>query len=113
MLAGLHALGFEMRQVRRQLKDSAAPPVGTWRSAPGLWEQLPRFPLRRERPRAGKRRGGGATNGSLSLELMRKAWKTDFSSFSTNVLARRAPEAVGTNTWPQFDGKPCLKGVDM
>ena len=112
MLAGLHALGFEMRQVKRQLKDSPAPPVGTWRTAPGLWEQLPRFPSR-ERPRAGKRRGGGTTNGSLSLELMRKAWKTDFSSFSTNVIARRAPEAVGTRTWPQFDGKPCVKGVDM
>ena len=61
---------------------------------------------------AGKRRGGAATNGSLSLELMRKAWKTDFSSFSTNVLAPRA-QAVGTSTWSQFDGKPCVKGVDM
>ena len=111
MLAGLHALGFEMRQVKRQLKDSAAPPVGTWRTAPGLWDQLPRFPSRREQPRAGKRRGGGTTNSSLSL--MRKAWKTDFSSFSTNIIARRAPEAVGTRTWPQFDGKPCVKGVDM
>ena len=112
MLAGLHALGYKMRQVKRQLKDAPAPPVGTWRTAPGLWETLPRFPSGRERPRAGKRRGGDA-NGSLSLDVMRRAWKADFSSFSTNIIARRAPEALATRAWPQFDERPCVKGVDF
>jgi FkbM family methyltransferase len=110
MLAGLHALGFEMRQVRRQLKDSAAPPVGTWRTAPGLWDKLPRFPSGRERLRVGKRRGGGSND---SLSIMRQAWKADFSSFSTNIIARRAPESVGARAWPQFAGSPCIKGVDF
>ena len=38
-----------------------------------------------------------------------------FSSFSTNIIARRAPEAVGMRTWPQSSvrGEPCVKGVDM
>ena len=71
MLAGLHALGFEMRQVRRQLKDSAAPPVGTWRTAPGVWDKLPRFPSGRERLRVGKRRGGGSNVASCWVLLLK------------------------------------------
>ena len=51
---------------------------------------------------------------------MRPLWSSEldnigqcghFSSFSTNIIARRAPEAVGTRTWPQFVGSRASRAL--
>jgi len=92
MLSALADVGFTFRQVSNKIVDTEAPRVGTWESTPGPWLTLPSFPtpktlaamghlaqMRSARP--SRRAGQGGS--------MQMAYKRDFVSFSTNLIALR------------------------
>ena len=80
MLRDLAARGYALRQVTNAiyLANASLPRrIGDWRHA-GPWENLPSFPSARARA-AAKRAGA---------DPMEMAYTMDFTSHSTNLLAR-------------------------
>ena len=95
MLNHLHEIGFRFKQVTNRNVDVDAPRVGSWATSAGPWATLPSFPSSNgwKRPasassgmRALFGRRGGAQNGSAPMTF---AYRTDFRSFSTNLIALR------------------------
>jgi len=94
----LHALGFRFKQVNNHLVDKLdlTPTVGTWKTAPGPWAKLPSFPSSDAWQHAGRSMSRsllGRFKGLLlnsSVPPMSYAYRTDFRSFSTNLIALRA-----------------------
>jgi len=80
--------------------DLPAPPVGSWRSSPGPWATLPSMPSPRAlgsvslASRAGAlfNRGRSGFPDHLTPDAARQLWgnalRIDFTSFSTNLVAR-------------------------
>lgn len=95
MLEHLDALGYAFKHAHHELVDAIAlPPVGAWEGVDGF-DQLPDFPSNATRARA-ERQG---------RSRMSAAFLTDFTTFSTNLFARRVNWTAGAGAgagrpWP-------------
>ncbi len=112
MLGQLSALGYEFRQVPNRLIDVAAPPIGTWGTEPGPWVALPPIPSARTSASAARvnrlglfgKRGGDMRK---TAEMWGVAYRADFTTFSTNLIARRRPAAPCASLTGRLKGGPC------
>jgi len=106
MLEQLDALGYEFRQVNQQRVDRVAPKFGSWASS-SIWEQLPSFPSARALAKLSVQaskvglRGKGKGKGR-NLTKMEMAYRTDFSTFSTNLIGtlRKENRVSPLPPWP-------------
>lgn len=91
MLAHLADLGYDFRQVNNRIVDNPAPPVGSWSETDLLWNKLPKFPSDRVSEAASRLeaiKGVMRTPGfSARNSAMQHAYRKDFVSFSTNLVA--------------------------
>lgn len=88
MLEQLHTIGFRFKQVSNRIVDSEAPRVGSWATSPGPWGTLPSFPSSElwKSPAAKLGLKGMSVRPTTPMTY---AYRTDFRSFSTNLIAMR------------------------
>lgn len=94
MLEELDALGYEFRQVTTKEADRGEgrlPEYGSWATSPKVWDTLPAFPPQTPRLTARRR-----------TSKMERAYRSDFTTFSTNLIGILRPEKKADHAppWP-------------
>ena len=91
MLAHLADLGYDFKQVNNRIVDREAPRVGSWAKSEGPWNKLPDFPSEATRQSAQRvHRLGLVKSGTVRNAAMTSAYRKDFVSFSTNLIAMQS-----------------------
>jgi len=107
-LAHLAELGYDFRQVKNNIVDEPAPPVGQWALGRRPWAYLPSFPspmtqqaTERQNPMSMLTKGAA----SVRNLAMQSAYRRDFVSFSTNLVALH--QGGKKSCGPQYNGRRC------
>jgi len=106
MLAHLADLGYDFRQVNNRVVDVPAPPVGSWSEGEQLWRTLPGFPSNMVRQSTENLMGLALGSKSVRNAAMQAAYRKDFVSFSTNLIALQKGKSCG-KTGILFGGRRC------
>ena len=110
MLAHLAQLGYDFKQVNNRIVDKEAPRVGSWAHSEGPWKRLPDFPTEATRLSTQRVNKLGLLDGqSARAAAMAAAYRRDFISFSTNLIAMQRGNAGKGRSCGGLFGHRCPK----
>lgn len=113
-LAHLADLGYDFKQVNNRIVDTEAPRVGAWETTEGPWRALPDFPSSATREATRRVHGAGLIKGqSLRYAAMAQAYRKDFVSFSTNLIAMQRSNGHAAKSCGGLFGRRCPTWPDI
>ena len=113
-LAHLADLGFDFKQVNNRIVDEEAPRVGAWETTQGPWHALPGFPTETTKQITQRVHRLGAMQGqSFRYAAMAAAYRKDFVSFSTNLIAMQRSSASTSRVCGGLFGRRCPVWPDI
>jgi hypothetical protein len=114
-LAHLADLGFDFKQVNNRIVDEEAPRVGAWETTQGPWHALPGFPTDTTKASTQRvhRQGLIMKGQSFRYAAMAAAYRRDFVSFSTNLIAMQRSSGPATKGCGGLFGRRCPVWPDV